>query len=122
VRNNVDGSLPRRVAKLAAILKPATLVRFHKALVDRKYRRLLSYAETRREPDPKGPTEGIKSVPYAPMSHPFAERQIGTILLPTAPRPRIAPETPHLRKRTWLTMPGNGIAMGYSEHPSPLER
>jgi hypothetical protein len=27
---------PRRVAKLAAILKPATLLRFHKALADRK--------------------------------------------------------------------------------------
>ncbi|MGH7107652.1 MAG: hypothetical protein ACREFT_14220, partial [Acetobacteraceae bacterium] len=33
---------PRRVVKLAAILKPATLLRFHKALVDRKYRRLFS--------------------------------------------------------------------------------
>ena len=31
---------PRRAAKLAAVLKPATLLRFHKALVDRKYRRL----------------------------------------------------------------------------------
>jgi len=27
---------PRRVAKLAAILKPTTLLRFHKALVDRR--------------------------------------------------------------------------------------
>jgi putative transposase len=35
---------PRRVAKLAAILKPATLLRFHKALIDRKYRRLFSSA------------------------------------------------------------------------------
>lgn len=50
---------PRRVAKLAAILNPATLLRFHKALVDRKYRRLFSSAETRRKPGPKGPTEGI---------------------------------------------------------------
>ncbi len=50
---------PRRVAKLAAILKPATLLRFHKALVDRKYRRLFSSAGTRRKPGPKGPTEEI---------------------------------------------------------------
>ena len=50
---------PRRVAKLAAILKPATLLRFHKALVDRKYRRLFSSAGTRRKPGPKGPKEEI---------------------------------------------------------------
>src|SRR5487761_1964989 len=50
---------PRRVAKLAAILKPATLLRFHKALVDRKYRRLFSSAGTRRKPGPKGQTEEI---------------------------------------------------------------
>ena len=51
--------LPRRVAKLAAIPKPATLLRFHKALVDRKVRRLFSSAGTRRKPGPKGPTEEI---------------------------------------------------------------
>ena len=50
---------PRRVAKLAAILKPATLLRFHKTLVDRKYRRLFSSVGTRRKPGPKGPTEEI---------------------------------------------------------------
>ena len=50
---------PRRIAKLAAILKPATLLRFHKALVDRKYRRLFSSARTRRKPGPKGPTQEI---------------------------------------------------------------
>ena len=44
---------PRRVTKLAAILKPAALLRFHKALVDRKYRRLFSSAGTRRKPGPK---------------------------------------------------------------------
>ena len=47
---------PRRVAKLAAILKPATLLRFHKALVDRKHQRLFSSEGTRRKPGPKGPT------------------------------------------------------------------
>ena len=50
---------PRRVAKLAAILKPATMLRFRKALVDRKYRRLFSSAGTRRKPRPKGATEKI---------------------------------------------------------------
>jgi transposase InsO family protein len=50
---------PQRVGRLAAILKPATLLRFHKALVDRKYRRLFSCAGTRRKPGPKGPTEEV---------------------------------------------------------------
>ncbi len=50
---------PRRVARLAAILKPATLLRFHKALVDRKYRCLFSSAGIRRKPGPKGPTDDI---------------------------------------------------------------
>jgi len=38
-----------------------------------------------------------------------------------APRPQNVPETPHHRKRTWLTMPGNGIAMDYSKLLSPLD-
>jgi putative transposase len=50
---------PRRVTRLAAILKPATLLRFHKALVDRKYRCLFSSAGIRRKPGPKGPTQEI---------------------------------------------------------------
>jgi putative transposase len=33
---------PHRIRKLAVILKPATLFKFHKALVDRKYRLLFS--------------------------------------------------------------------------------
>ena len=54
---------PRRIARLAAILKPATLLRFHKALVDRKYRHLFSSARTgtRCKPGPKGPAEEIIS-------------------------------------------------------------
>lgn len=45
--------------KFATILKPATLLRFHKALVDRKYRRLFSSASSRSKPGPKGPTQEI---------------------------------------------------------------
>jgi hypothetical protein len=33
---------PGRIAKLGALVKPATLLKFHKALVDRKYRLLFS--------------------------------------------------------------------------------
>jgi transposase InsO family protein len=50
---------PRRIAKLAAILKPATLLRFHRALVDRKYRLLFSSTGVRAKPGPKGPSKEL---------------------------------------------------------------
>jgi len=50
---------PRRVAKLPVVLKPATLLRFHKALVDRKCRRLFSSAGIRRTPGPKGTPKDV---------------------------------------------------------------
>ena len=54
---------PRRIAKLCAILKPATLFKFHKALVNRKYHFLSSSSPHRRKPGPKGPsTELIAAI------------------------------------------------------------
>ena len=50
---------PRRITKLAAILKPATLLRFHRALVDSRYRYLFSSTRGRRKPGPNGPTEDL---------------------------------------------------------------
>ena len=47
---------PRRIAKLGALVKPATLLKFHKALVDHKYRLLFSSSQPRRKPGPKGPS------------------------------------------------------------------
>jgi transposase InsO family protein len=47
---------PRRIPKLGALIKPATLFKFHKALVDRKYRLLFSSSSHRRKPGPKGPS------------------------------------------------------------------
>ena len=47
---------PHRIPKLSASLKPATLFKFHKALVHRKYRLLLSSSCRRRKPGPKGPS------------------------------------------------------------------
>ena len=46
----------RRISKLGVIVKTATLFRFHKALVDRKYRLLFSSAASRRKPGPTGPS------------------------------------------------------------------
>jgi len=45
---------PRRIPKLGVLIKPATLFKFHKALVDRKYRLLFSSSYRRRKPGPKG--------------------------------------------------------------------
>jgi transposase InsO family protein len=47
---------PRRIPKLGALIKPATLCKFHHALVDRKYRLFFSSSSHRRKPGPKGPS------------------------------------------------------------------
>ena len=49
---------PNRIPKLAVILKPRTLLRFHQALKKRKYRRLFSSGGHRR-PGPKGPSKEL---------------------------------------------------------------
>jgi putative transposase len=52
-----------RIAKLGVLIKPATLFKFHKALVNRKYRLLFSSSSHRRKPGPKGPsTELIAAI------------------------------------------------------------
>jgi putative transposase len=50
---------PRRIRRCGALIKPATLLKFHKALVDRKYRLLFSSAFSRRKPGPKGPSAAL---------------------------------------------------------------
>jgi putative transposase len=48
---------PQRLPKLGALVRPATLLKFHAALVDRKYRRLFSSSTSpRRKPGPMGPS------------------------------------------------------------------
>lgn len=46
---------PDRIAKLGALVKPAILLKFHKALVTHKYRKLFS-SQRCRKPGPKGPS------------------------------------------------------------------
>ena len=53
---------PRRIPKLGALIKPATLFKFHKALLDRKYRLLFSSSSHRRKPGPKGPSAELIAV------------------------------------------------------------
>jgi len=45
---------PARLLRSAIVLKPSTLMAFHRALVSRKYR--LLFAPRRRKPGPKGPS------------------------------------------------------------------
>ena len=48
---------PHRLPKLGALIKPTTLLKFHRDLVQRKYRRLFSSSPSlRRKPGPKGPS------------------------------------------------------------------
>jgi putative transposase len=46
---------PKRVPKIAILIRPATLLRFHRALIQRKYR-LLFTPRVRQRPGPKGPS------------------------------------------------------------------
>ncbi len=49
---------PQRLLKVAVAVRPATLLRFHRALVRRKYQWLFSQS-TRRRPGPKGPSKEL---------------------------------------------------------------
>jgi hypothetical protein len=49
---------PNRIAKVAKIIKPTTLLNYHKALVSRKYRLLFS-PKRRQKPGPKGPSKEL---------------------------------------------------------------
>jgi hypothetical protein len=53
---------PRRILRTAIIIRPSTLLKFHKALVKRKYHLLFSSIR-RGKPGPKGPSgEVIKAI------------------------------------------------------------
>src|SRR6266571_7928278 len=49
---------PRRMIRSAIALKPSTLLSLHRALTQRKYRRLFSSTPTTK-PGPKGPTQEV---------------------------------------------------------------
>ena len=51
----------RRLSRIAIILKPVTLLKFHKALVTRKYHLLFSN-KSLKKPGPKGPEQAIIDV------------------------------------------------------------
>ena len=49
---------PKRLSKIAIILKPAMLIKFHQALVKQKYHQLSS-PKTHQKPGPKGPEQAV---------------------------------------------------------------
>ena len=49
---------PARLKSVAIVVQPATLLKFHRALVRRKYQRLFS-AKSHRKPGPKGPSKEL---------------------------------------------------------------
>jgi putative transposase len=49
---------PQRILKVAVAIRPATLLRFHRALVQRKYQWLFA-SKTGRRPGPKGPSKEL---------------------------------------------------------------
>ena len=48
-----------RIHKVAIVLRPATLLAFHQALVRRKYRRLFSSTQSPKKPGPNGPDQRL---------------------------------------------------------------
>jgi len=49
---------PKRLARVAIIIKPSMLIKFHKALIKRKYRLLFSN-KSKNKPGPKGPSQEL---------------------------------------------------------------
>lgn len=49
---------PRRLTKAAILIKPSTLLKFHTALIQKKYHRLYT-SRSRRKPGPKGPSKEL---------------------------------------------------------------
>ena len=49
---------PGRLVRSAIVFKPTTLLNFHRALIQRKYRRLFS-SNQRMKPGPKGPSQDV---------------------------------------------------------------
>jgi len=70
-----------RIPKLAVILKPRTLLRFHETLKKRKYRRLFSSGGHQR-PRPKGPSkELIVAIVDSGSTHEHGRSAILTVAL-----------------------------------------
>jgi putative transposase len=108
---------PRRLLKITVAIRPATLLRFHRALVRRKYRLLFSSRRRSRRPGPKGPSKELIAVILEmkrlnpgfgcpriarQVSHAFGieiDKDVVRRILAKHYRPRIGGEGP-----SWLTV------------------
>jgi hypothetical protein len=52
---------PGRIRKVAIGLQPSTLLKFHEALVRRKYHRLFASSHRPKKPGPKGPSDALRA-------------------------------------------------------------
>ena len=53
----------KRLRRIGIVVSPATLLKFHRALVKRKYRKIFSSSKAQKKPGPKGPSpELIKAI------------------------------------------------------------
>jgi putative transposase len=52
---------PKRLLKTAIIIRPGTLLKFHKALVEKKYQILFSN-KSKKKPGPKGPSKDVINI------------------------------------------------------------
>ena len=68
---------PRRLAKFGALVKAATLFKFHKALADRNYRLLFSSSANRRTSGPKGPSPELNAAIALGVMDVFTRRVVG---------------------------------------------
>jgi len=59
---------PGRLLRSAIVLKPATILQFHRSLVSRKYRELFAAKRKRMQPRPKGPSAELVAAIVA-MKH-----------------------------------------------------
>ena len=50
---------PGRIRKVATGLRPSTFLKWHEALLRRKYRRLFSSSHRPKKPGPKGPSADL---------------------------------------------------------------
>lgn len=68
---------PNRLKKIAIILKPTTILKFHRALIKRKYHFLFS-RKNQKKPGPKGPSQDlIKAIVGMKTSNPtYGHRRI----------------------------------------------
>jgi putative transposase len=69
---------PGRLIRSAIVFKPSTLLRLHRVLIQRKYRRLFS-SNRSMKPGPKGPGQDVIDVKDLLDPHLYAPNHVGVL-------------------------------------------